>query len=65
MMDGMQMNPVFQQIMQFGQQFKGDPKTEAMRLIKEGKFSQQQLDWFQNMAKQAEQVLGPFANIRR
>jgi hypothetical protein len=36
-----------------------------MRLIKEGKFSQQQLDWFQNMAKQAEQVLGPFANIRR
>jgi hypothetical protein len=65
MNNGIPMNPIFQQIMQFGSQFRGDPKAEAMKLIKEGRFSQQQLDYFQNMARQAEQVLGSFSNIKR
>lgn len=63
MNNGMPMNnipPIFQQIMQFGQQFRGDPKAEAMKLIKEGRFNQQQLDYFQNLSRQMEQMMGSF-----
>lgn len=59
-MNPQNMPPLFQQIMQFSKQFQGDPKTEGMRLIKEGKFSQQQLDYFQNLARQMEQMMGGF-----
>lgn len=64
-MNGIPMNmqnlpPIFQQIMQFGQQFQGDPKAEGMKLIKEGRFSQQELDYFQNLARQMERMVGTF-----
>lgn len=56
----MNLPPMFQQIFQYGKQFQGDPKAEGMKVINSGMFSQQQLDYFQNIARQAEQIFGPF-----
>ncbi len=45
-------NQMVQQFNQFKQTFKGDPKAEVEKLLKSGAMSQQELNQFQNMAKQ-------------
>lgn len=45
------------QFQQFRQTFKGDPKTEVEKLVQSGKLSQQQLNQFQEMAKQFQSLM--------
>lgn len=46
-----------QQFQQFRQTFKGDPKAEVEKLVQSGKLSQQQLNQFQDMAKQFQNLM--------
>lgn len=46
-----------QQFQQFRQTFKSDPKAEVEKLVQSGKLSQQQLNQFQDMAKQFQNLM--------
>ena len=52
-------NPVYmiQQFMQFKNSFKGDPKSEVMKLLQSGRMNQNQLNQLQQMASQFQQML--------
>ena len=45
------------QFQQFRQTFKGDPKAKVEKLVQSGKLSQQQLNQFQEMAKQFQNLM--------
>lgn len=45
------------QFQQFRQTFKDDPKAEVEKLVQSGKLSQQQLNQFQEMAKQFQNLM--------
>lgn len=48
---------IVQQIKQFQQTFKGDPKTEVERLVRTGQMSQADFDRYAQMANQIMQML--------
>lgn len=48
------------QFMQFKDSFKGNPQEEVQKLINSGKFSQQQIDQAQDMARTLQSMLGGF-----
>ena len=48
---------MMQQVMQFKQNFKGDPKAEVEKMLQSGKISQQQLNQVQQMAGQFQHML--------
>jgi hypothetical protein len=55
------MNPklqMIQQFRQFKQGFQGDPKAEIMKLVQSGKISQQQLNEFQQIAREFQNMMG-------
>lgn len=64
-------NPLFQQLggsnnplgminqfMQFKNSFKGNPQEEVQKLINSGKFTQQQINQAQDMARAFQMMLG-------
>lgn len=48
---------MIQQLMQFKQNFKGDPKAEVEKMLQSGRISQQQLNQVQQMAGQFQHML--------
>ena len=48
---------MIQQLMQFKQNFKGDPKAEVEKMLQSGRISQQQLNQVQQMAGQFQNLL--------
>lgn len=47
-----------QQFNEFRRSFRGDPKTEFMRLVQSGQISQQQLNQLQSAAMQFKNLIG-------
>lgn len=57
LMGGNQMqNPMLQQLMQFRNSFKGDPRAQVQQLLNSGKVSQQQYDQAVQMANQIQKM---------
>ena len=57
MMGGNNMqNPMLQQLMQFKNGFKGDPRAQVQQLLNSGKVSQQQYDQAVQMANQIQKM---------
>lgn len=48
---------MIKQFINFRNNFTGNPKAEVMRLVKEGKINQNQLNELQNMATQFETLI--------
>ena len=48
---------MIQQLMQFKQNFKGDPKAEVEKMLQSGRISQHQLNKVQQMAGQFQNLL--------
>ena len=51
-------NPMLQQLMQFRNNFKGDPRAQVQQLLNSGKVSQQQYDQAVQMANQIQKMMG-------
>lgn len=49
-------NPMLQQLMQFKNGFKGDPRAQVQQLLNSGKVSQQQYDQAVQMANQIQKM---------
>lgn len=49
--------PMVQQVMNFAQTYKGDPQQEVMRMVQQGRVSQDQLNSAMAMARQIEQLI--------
>lgn len=59
MMGGNQIqNPMLQQLMQFRNNFKGDPRQQVQQLLNSGKVSQSQYDQAVQMANQIQKMMG-------
>lgn len=59
MMGGNQItNPMLQQLMQFKNGFKGDPRQQVQQLLNSGKVSQSQYDQAVQMANQIQKMMG-------
>ena len=59
LMGGNQMqNPMLQQLMQFKNSFKGDPRTQVQQLLNSGRVSQSQYDQAVQMANQIQKMMG-------
>lgn len=59
MMGGNQMqNPMLQQLMQFKNNFKGDPRAQVQQMLNSGKVSQAQYDRAVQMANQLQKMMG-------
>jgi hypothetical protein len=59
MMGGNNMqNPMLQQLMQFRNSFKGDPRAQVQQLLNSGKVSQNQYDQAVQMANQIQKMMG-------
>ena len=59
MMGGNQItNPIFQELMQFKNNFKGDPRAQVQQLLNSGKVSQSQYDQAVQMANQIQKMMG-------
>lgn len=59
MMGGNQMqNPMLQQLMQFRNNFKGDPRAQVQQMLNSGKVSQAQYDQAVQMANQIQKMMG-------
>ncbi len=50
-------NPMFQQLMQFRNNFKGDPRAQVQQLLNSGRVSQQQYDQAVQMANQIQKMM--------
>lgn len=50
-------NNMIQQFIQFRNNFTGNPKAEVMKLVKDGKITQEQLNNIQNMAKEFQALM--------
>lgn len=48
---------MIQQLRQFQQNFRGDPKAEVERLLQSGAMTQGQLDQLQSMARQIQSLM--------
>lgn len=57
---GMQSNPMLQRLMQFKQNFSGNPQQMVQNLINSGKISQSQVNQY---AQQANEIYKNFANF--
>lgn len=55
-------NPMqmIQQFNQFKNSFRGDPKSEVMRLMQNGQMTQDQLNQLQSMASDFQKMLNSF-----
>lgn len=51
---------MFQQFMQFRQNFQGDPRQQIQQLLNNGKISQQQYNDAMNKAQQLQQMFSMF-----
>lgn len=51
-------NPMLQQLMQFRNTFKGDPRQQVQQLLNSGKVSQLQYDQAVQMANQIQKMMG-------
>lgn len=51
-------NPMLQQLMQFKNNFKGDPRAQVQQLLNSGKVSQAQYDQAVQMANQIQKIVG-------
>jgi hypothetical protein len=59
MMGGNNMqNPMLQQLMQFRNNFKGDPRAQVQQLLNSGNVSQSQYDQAVQMANQIQKMMG-------
>lgn len=59
MMGGNQIqNPMLQQLMQFKNNFKGDPRAQVQQMLNSGKVSQAQYDRAVQMANQLQKMMG-------
>lgn len=59
LMGGNQMqNPMLQQLMQFRNSFKGDPRAQVQQLLNSGRVSQSQYDQAVQMANQINKMMG-------
>lgn len=57
---GMQSNPMLQRLMQFKQNFSGNPQQMVQNLINSGKISQSQVNQY---AQQANEIYKNFGNF--
>ena len=57
---GMQSNPMLQRLMQFKQNFSGNPQQIVQNLINSGKISQSQVNQY---AQQANEIYKNFGNF--
>lgn len=51
-------NPMLQQLMQFRNNFKGDPRQQVQQLLNSGRVSQSQYDQAVQMANQIQKMMG-------
>ena len=51
-------NPILQQLMQFKNNFSGDPRAQVQQLLNSGKVSQSQYDQAVQMANQIQKMMG-------
>ena len=59
MMGGNQIqNPMLQQLMQFKNNFKGDPRAQVQQMLNSGRVSQAQYDQAVQMANQKKKMMG-------
>lgn len=59
MMGGNQIqNPMLQQLMQFRNNFKGDPRAQVQQMLNSGRVSQAQYDRAVQMANQIQKMMG-------
>jgi len=59
MMGGNQIqNPMLQQLMQFKNNFKGDPRAQVQQMLNSGRVSQAQYDQAVKMANQIQKMMG-------
>lgn len=59
MMGGNQIqNPMLQQLMQFKNNFKGDPRAQVQQMLNSGRVSQAQYDQAVQMANQIQKMMG-------
>lgn len=59
MMGGNQIqNPMLQQLMQFKNNFKGDPRAQVQQMLNSGRVSQAQYDRAVQMANQLQKMMG-------
>ena len=59
MMGGNQIqNPMLQQLMQFKNNFKGDPKAQVQQMLNSGRVTQAQYDQAVQMANQIQKMMG-------
>lgn len=59
---GMQSNPMLQRLMQFKQNFSGNPQQMVQNLINSGKISQSQVNQY---AQQANEIYKNFGNFMK
>lgn len=52
-----QSNNMIQQFINFKNSFQGNPKEEVEKIIRSGRFSQDQINQVQNMARQFQSLL--------
>lgn len=57
---GMQSNPMLQRLMQFKQNFSGNPQQMVQNLINSGKISQSQVNQYAQQANEIYKNLGNF-----
>ena len=59
MMGGNQIqNPMLQQLMQFKNNFKGNPKAQVQQMLNSGRVTQAQYDQAVQMANQIQRMMG-------
>ena len=59
MMGGNQIqNPMLQQLMQFKNNFRGDPKAQVQQMLNSGRVTQAQYDQAVQMANQIQKMMG-------
>lgn len=51
-------NPMLQQLMQFKNSFKGDPRAQVQQMLNSGQVSQAQYDQAVKMANQIQKMMG-------
>lgn len=51
-------NPMLQQLMQFKNSFKGDPRAQVQQMLNSGRVSQAQYDQAVQMANQIQKMMG-------
>lgn len=49
---------IFQRIMQFQQNYTGNPKEDVQKIITSGRFTQAQINQFQQMANTIQSMMG-------